>query len=111
MDPVMLHGDGTDCRHEGNAQAAISDEGGPICPAGLPITHMRFNGNTLTIEQAYTSLKSMADAWVKALNPIVTALAAWGRQVSGDPVIRALAAASAVVDEERQRETANGATA
>lgn len=68
------------------------------------MTHVRYGGTTLPVDQAYASLKSMADAWVKALTPIVTAMAEFGRQMSAEPTIRALAALAAVVDEARRAE-------
>ncbi len=33
----MLHADGTDCCHDGQPQATLLDEGGPLCPGGLPV--------------------------------------------------------------------------
>jgi hypothetical protein len=107
MNPVIIHADGTDCGHEGTLQATLHMDGGPRCPAGQPVTHVRFGGTTLTIEQAYASLKQVADAWAKAITPILSALAEFGRKLSAEPSIRALAAAAKVVDEERQREDAD----
>jgi class 3 adenylate cyclase len=101
-DPAIVHADGTDCHHEGDPQRLFTGDDGPECPAGVQVTHMRVNGRTLTFAEAHAALKSIADAWVKALSPVITAFAELGRRVSDDPAIRALAAAAAIVDEERQ---------
>jgi hypothetical protein len=101
---VMIHADGTDCGHEGKAKATVYDDGGPACAGGIPVTHVRFNGQVLTIGQACAALKQMGDTISKALTPMVTDLARFARQVCDDISIVALAAASAVVDEERERE-------
>lgn len=101
MDPVIIHADGTDCHHKGQPQASAHDDGALRCPAGIRVTHVRFNGQMVTIEEACATLKSAADAWVKAITPVVAALAGFVRQFTSDPAICALAAAAAVVDEER----------
>jgi hypothetical protein len=103
-EPAMVHADGTDCRHEGDPQRLFTGDGGPECPAGVQVTHLRVNGKTLTFAEAHAALKSIADSWTRALTPAITAFADLGRRVSEDPAIRALAAACAVVDEERRRE-------
>lgn len=104
MRPVMLHADGTDCFHDGTPRATMLEESGPLCPGGLPVTHVRFNGNVVTIESAYASLKGMAEAFTKAITPLVASFAEVARKIGNDPAIRALAAAAAVVNDERQRE-------
>jgi hypothetical protein len=100
MTPIVIHADGTDCTHEGEPQAPIHADGFPVCPAGQLMTHVRLAEVTLTIDQVYTSIKSMAEGWASAITPIVSALAQFGRTLSSNPAIRALAAAA----EERQRE-------
>jgi hypothetical protein len=70
MNPVIIHADGTDCRHEGNPQATMRDDGGPLCPAGQPVTHIRLNGHVLTIEQAGAAFRQMTDAFAKAVKPL-----------------------------------------
>lgn len=105
MNPVMLHADGTDCHHDGQPQATMLDEGGPLCPGGQPVTHVRFNGKVLTIEEAYSSIKAMASNLAAAITPLVAAAAEFCRRISADPAIRALAAAAQVVSEERARES------
>jgi hypothetical protein len=62
MDPAMLHDNGTCCTHAGDPQPGDP----PRCPAGLPITHVSFNGTILTIEQAHEGFARMADALVRA---------------------------------------------
>jgi hypothetical protein len=104
MKPVMIHADGTDCRHEGTPQATVCDDGGPLCAAGIPITHVRLNGKVLTIGEACAALKNVADVFAAQLTPVITALAELGNRIGAamDPAIRALAAAAEVVDGERE---------
>lgn len=103
MKPVMIHEDGTDCAHEGKPQAVIQDEGGPLCPGGCPVTHIRFNGHVMTMAEATAAFHSVARTFTAALTPLITACAEFARKLSTDPAIRALAAAAAVVSEERAR--------
>jgi hypothetical protein len=103
VNPVLLHADGTDCRHEGKPQADIHADGGPLCPGGEQVTHVRFNGQVSTVGQAYASLASIAGTVAAALTPLVTAFAELGRRIGGDPGIRALAAYAEAVEEERRR--------
>jgi hypothetical protein len=100
----MIHADGTDCLHEGTAQATVADEGGPVCAGGQPVTRVRFNGQVLTVEEACQALKNIADVFAKQLTPAITSLASLASQIGAamEPAIRALAAAAQVVDEERQ---------
>jgi hypothetical protein len=104
MKPVMIHADGTDCRHEGPPQATIHDEDGSLCAAGIRVTHVRFNGKVLTIGEAYAALKNVADVFAAQLTPMITALAGLCNQIGAamDPAIRTLAAAAEVVDGERE---------
>jgi hypothetical protein len=99
----MVHADGTDCGHEGPAQATVHDEGGPLCPAGRRITHVRFNGNTLTIEEALAAFSSVAESFAAMLTPLVTGLARWASSIASalSPSMRVLAAAAEAADEER----------
>lgn len=110
MNPVMLHADGSDCHHDGQPKATLLDEGGPLCPGGQPVTHVRFNGRVLTIEEAYASIAALARTFARALNPVIAAFAEFGGRISADPAIRALAAAADVVSEERRREAGDWAT-
>lgn len=79
MNPVIIHADGTDCRHQGTPQAAVSDDGGPLCPAGQPVTHIRFNGQVLTIEQAAAAFRQMTTGFAEALKPLAAAFARFAR--------------------------------
>lgn len=108
MNPVLLHADGTDCRHEGRPRADVHADGGALCPAGVQVTHVRFNGQVSTVEQAYASLASIAGSVAAALTPVITDFAGLGRRIGDDPGIRALAAYAAAVDEERRREDEAG---
>jgi len=97
---AILHSDGTTCRHEGDAKATVHDDGGPLCPAGEQITHIRYNGRLLTIAEAYAAFSSIAETITKAFAPLADAFAEFGRRLSTDPYIRALAAASEVIERE-----------
>jgi hypothetical protein len=92
MNPTMIHEDGTECHHEGAVPSTLHDDGGPICPAGRPITHVLFNGKTLTIGEAYSAFSSIADTMTRAFAPLAEAFAEFARKIGTDPQIRALAA-------------------
>lgn len=100
---ALLHADGTECHHPGNAQATVHDDGGPVCPAGQPVTHIRYNGRYLTIADAYAALSSMAETITKAIAPVAAAFVEFARTVGNDPHVRALAAASEVVQEASEQ--------
>lgn len=100
---ALLHADGTTCRHDGKPQATISDDGGPLCPAGQQVTHIRYNGRLLTIEEAAAAFSSMAETITKSIAPFAAALAELGRKITVGPHIRALAAAAEVIEEETER--------
>lgn len=102
--PVLVHADGTNCRHEGTPKATLGMDGGSACPAGKPVDAVRFDGTTLTIEQVQRSLKSIGEAWTKLITPGISALVAKAAPLmGGDPVIRALAAAAAALDQHPAR--------
>ena len=53
---------------------------GNSCPSGhvrgaLPVTHVRTGAQVLTIEEALTAFRSIADSWTKAPQPVVVAMA------------------------------------
>lgn len=73
MNPVMVHADGTDCRHEGVPQATVHEDSGPLCPAGRPVTHVRFNGKEMTLEEAQTAFRSLVDDFNRAFTPLIAA--------------------------------------
>lgn len=100
----MIHADGTDCDHEGAPQRVATDDPMPLCPAGLPVTHVRLYDKVVTTGEALSSFRSIAEAVTRSLTPMVTAYAEFARKLSTDPHIRAFAAAAAVVDEERAKE-------
>jgi hypothetical protein len=109
VNPVIIHADGTDCRHEG---MPASGESGPVCPAGQRITHVRFNGKTLTMEEAHTALQSVASAFAKAVVPLMEIMSAafvnLGRRLHDDPRLRVLAAALAEAEAAaRDEQSAN----
>jgi hypothetical protein len=106
MAVLMVHADGTDCLHPGTPQATLRDEGGPRCPAGQPVTHIRVNGRLLTFEEAAAAFGRVADALAKAITPLISEFAVRVSAVfaPGTPAIRALAAAAQVIEAERENE-------
>ena len=114
MKPVMIHADGTDCHHEGPPQPAVRDDGGPRCAGGLLVTHVRFGGRTLTIEEASAALQSVASAFAAAFIPLMDSLTAafvnFGRQVRDDPRLRVLAATLSSAEAEAAAELASSET-
>lgn len=76
MNPVMIHADGTDCDHVSHPQATVRDGSGPLCPGGLPVTQVRFNGKTLTIEEARVAFQAIIDAFAAAFAPMIEAAGA-----------------------------------
>ena len=81
MIPVIVHADGTDCHHAGQPQATMPG-GAPLCAAGLPVTHIRFNGQVLTIEQAAAAFMKLAEAFSEAVKPLMTAFARFAAHVT-----------------------------
>jgi hypothetical protein len=57
----------------------MHDDGGPLCPAGQPVTHIRFNGQALTIEQASAAFRQMTDAFAKAFKPLLAFFSGLGQ--------------------------------
>jgi len=108
MKPVMIHEDGTDCHHEGDAQRTVNDPEGPVCAGGLAVDQARIGDKVVSIHEACASFESMARALVSSISPLVAAYARFAQAVMESPHIRALAAAAAVVDEERAREETAG---
>jgi len=111
MKPVMIHADGTDCHHEGPPQSAVHDDEGPRCAGGLLVTHVRFNGRLLTVEEAAAALQSVASAFAAAFIPLMESLTAafvnFGRQIRDDPRLRVLAATLSSAEAEAAAELAS----
>jgi len=101
---ALLHADGTACHHEGDAQATVHDDGGPVCPGGEQITHVRYNGRLLTITEAYAAFSSMAETLTQAIAPLAAAFAEFGRKLATNPRIRVLTAAAEAIERERALE-------
>lgn len=99
-----IHADRTDCHHPGPAQASMHEDGGPRCSAGWQITHVRWGDKTLTIGETYHAVQSFADAFIKAITPMVEQVVKAMSGLTSEPMIQALAAAAAVTERERARE-------
>jgi hypothetical protein len=98
---ALLHADGSTCQHKGKPLATVHDDGGPLCPAGQPITHVLFNGRKITIAEAYAALMSIGETITRALAPLAAAFLEFGRKLAADPYIRVLAAAAEEIERER----------
>jgi hypothetical protein len=88
MNPVIIHADGTDCHHIGDAQATVYDPDGPRCPAGERVTHVRFNGKTITIEQATQALIGIGETMSKFISGLGGMFSNIGAALA--PVLRSL---------------------
>jgi hypothetical protein len=80
--PVIVHADGSDCDHTGDALSSLGEPDGPVCAGGQQVTHVRFNGQTLTIEDAARVVWDAATAIADGLKPFVAALAEMGRALA-----------------------------
>ena len=103
MNPVIIHADGTDCRHEGEPRGTAAD-GAPACPAGQRVTHIRFNGRTLSIAEAYEAFQAISAAFTQMLTPVLAGLGAaiseFGRRLSdANPVFRGSSAAGTLTQD------------
>lgn len=72
-DPVILHWDGTGCDHAGDPQATADDPGGPLCPAGIPVTHVRLGGQVMTIEESRVAFRALVTAITEAADLLLFA--------------------------------------
>ena len=91
MNPVIIHADGTDCAHTGAPRSALGSPGGPACAGGQQVTHVRFNGKTLTIGEAAQEFAKLAEAFTEGVRPVIAAWNEFGRQISralAPPAIR-----------------------
>jgi hypothetical protein len=71
MMPVMIHADGTECAHPGPPQATVDDDGGPRCPAGIPVTRVRMtDGREMTVEEAVEAFRDLGTAIIEAFRPL-----------------------------------------
>jgi hypothetical protein len=110
MDPVLIHDDDSTCHHHGPAVATVHHPDGPRCSAGQLITHVRFNGQTLTVTEAYHAVMNLAATFTAALQPLACALAAACDRLAEDPAIQALAAAAQVITRARIAEASTSRT-
>jgi hypothetical protein len=70
----MIHADSTECGHRGPPQATVHDDGGPRCPAGIPVTRIRmFDGREMTVEEAAEAFRNTVAAVVEAMRVIADA--------------------------------------
>lgn len=82
MKPALIHADGTGCRHEGTPQATVHDDGGPLCPAGIPVTGIRMNGRDLTVEEAVEAFRKLGAALIEAIGPLADAAGPYFAQLA-----------------------------
>jgi hypothetical protein len=72
MEPHILHEDGTICHHEGLPKVS-SISTGISCSEGIIVTHVRFSGNMMTIEEAGIAFTIMAQKMNEVIFPLMTA--------------------------------------
>lgn len=70
MNPVMFHADGTVCCHPGTPEAAVGEENGPRCPAGIQVTHVQLGNRVLTLAEAADAFTQLGDALGEAVRPL-----------------------------------------
>jgi hypothetical protein len=80
--PTIVHADGTDCTHDGTPLSGVNDPDGPVCGGGQPVTHIRFNGQTLTIAEASALVMKLGEVMAEAMKPIVKAFEEMGRKLA-----------------------------
>ncbi len=107
MRPVMLHADGTECGHEGPAARTLHDEGGPACPAGIEVTHVRSGEKDIPVDEAVRAMMQVGDAIAKVLTPMISQAAVLIRGPADLPAIRVAHGAAAAIEAEREREEAS----
>lgn len=90
--PVLIHADDTTCFH-GTDGAHSGPDGQWICPAGQEITRVRIGDRYLTTDDAAEVFQRFAASIARALQPLLTAFAEFGRQLAADPTMQALARA------------------
>lgn len=93
MDPVILHEDGTECRHAGKPQRAYEDADGPACAAGIPVTHVRILGSEMTLAEASQMVGGMVAAFKETVVPVIARYAERLAEVATSPEFRVLATA------------------
>jgi len=108
MRPALLHADGTDCYHEGRPQRIATDDQGPACPAGIEVTHVRFNGKAIPLPDAISALQQAGQKVADMLQPMIAQMVQHLNEVVGSPQIRVLAGAAAAIEQEREREARQG---
>ena len=74
---VILHHDGSDCRHDGPPSAAPWR-----CGAGIEVTHVKVNGHAVPVEQAIADFRAIIDRCAAILAPHLGG----PRAGHGDPV-------------------------
>lgn len=96
MTPVMIHADRTVCLHRGAPKASINDDTGPMCAAGIPVTHVQFGGRVLGLDDAADliteAFRPLADFVRQTIDAFKPAIEAWAQQ--NRPALEALAKAA-----------------
>ena len=76
----------------------------PVCAGGQQVTHVRFNGQTLTIDEAAAVAARIGDALAEGFASLADILGEWARGMAAAlaPAIRAAEAAGIDVDPHGQ---------
>lgn len=81
MTPVVLHADGTVCRHaDGGPYVTAGDA--KLCPGGQQVTHVVFNGQVMTLEEAMAAFRRLTAAFTEVIVPAFAALEAMARSLA-----------------------------
>lgn len=100
----MLHEDGSACRHAGPPVATAAEEGGPLCPEGVAITHIMLDGRKISVTEAIQAFSSMAQTISKAIASLGQAFAEFGRKLAEDPGLKILAEAAERIERGKKDE-------
>jgi hypothetical protein len=76
--PVVLHADGTACRHAGGGPYVTAGDA-TLCPGGQQVTHVAFNGQVLTLAEATAVFGRLVAAFNEAVAPVLATLGAAAR--------------------------------
>lgn len=81
MKPDILHQDGTVCCHEGLPKKSDPSGKNILCPEGFVVTHIRFNGNVMTLEESAIMFAKMAKIFNESMQPLIVAFAKMASQL------------------------------
>lgn len=81
MKADILHQDGTVCCHEGPYMKSDSSGKNILCLEGIVVTHIRFNGNVMTLEESAIMFMKMTKIFNESMQPLIVAFTKMASQV------------------------------